>query len=282
MAGRYHALLLNFELGSTMKFWQVDAFTDQPFKGNPAAVCILEKPLSDELMQNIAIEMNLSETAFVLLRAGQNPLLRWFTPMFEIDLCGHATLASAHIYLTEIHPELGEVTFGTKFVGPLKVAKRKVGTYTMDFPSRPGEKVDLAAIPQFVFDALSAVKPMEAYKSRDLMLVYESEQDIRDMNPDFNALMKFKEFIIVTAKSSGTYDFISRFFCADDGIAEDPVTGSAHCTSAPYWAEKLNKNQLFAYQASRRGGELLLDVTKDRVAITGSALTVIKGEISVA
>ena len=264
-----------------MKFWQVDSFTDKPFKGNPAAVIILENQLSDALMQNIAIEMNLSETAFVLIRKNQDPILRWFTPMFEIDLCGHATLASAHIYLREIHPELSEVTFDTKSVGPLKVVKKETGDYVMDFPSRPGEKIEISAVPQFVLDALTKAKPSEAYQSRDLMLVYDDEKTIHEISPDYNALMQYKNFIIVTAKSSGKYDFISRFFCADDGIAEDPVTGSAHCTSAPYWAKKLGKPHLFAYQASKRGGELTLDVTKDRVYITGHAVTVINGEMKV-
>jgi len=260
-------------------FWQVDSFTNKRFKGNPAAVFIFKEPLDDELMQNIAIEMNLSETAFVLLREGQNPLLRWFTPMFEIDLCGHATLASAHIFLTEIQPELNEITFDTKFVGPLRV-ERSTGGYTMNFPSRLGEKVNVNDIPPFVFDALTSARPIEAYKSRDLMLVYENEQIIRDINPDFNALMKHKDFIIVTAKSTDSkYDFVSRFFCADDGITEDPVTGSAHCTSAPYWARKLGKNKLKAYQASRRGGELSLEISGDRVLITGEAVTIMDGKM---
>ncbi len=265
-----------------LDFWQVDSFSDQPFKGNPAAVFILHEELSDELMQNIAIEMNLSETAFVLIREGQNPLLRWFTPMFEIDLCGHATLASAHIYMTEVQPDLNEVTFETKFVGPLKVDKADTG-YRMDFPSRLGERQEISDIPEFVIDAITdKAKPHTAYKSRDLMLVYDNEQIIHDIDPDFNALMKYKDFIIVTAKSNNPkYDFISRFFCADDGIAEDPVTGSAHCTLAPYWADRLEKTDLKAYQASKRGGELDLKVTEERILITGKAVTVINGKMRV-
>lgn len=261
-----------------MKFWQVDAFTKEPFKGNPAAVFMLEEALSDALMQNIAIEMNLSETAFVLLRKNQNPLLRWFTPMFEIDLCGHATLASAHIYLNEIEPEEKEVTFDTKFAGPLKVG-RSEENYTMDFPSRPGEKLDVKMIPDFVLKALSSVRPVKARLARDLMLVYDDEKTVREMKPDMNALMNYEKFIIVTAKSGGGYDFISRFFCAADGIAEDPVTGSAHCTLAPYWARKLGKNHLKAWQASTRGGELVLDVSENRVQITGPAVTVFEGNM---
>lgn len=267
-------------MNQELNFWQVDAFTNQPFKGNPAAIFILHEKLSDELMQNITIEMNLSETAFILIREGQNPLLRWFTPMFEIDLCGHATLASAHIYMTEIFPDLNEVTFDTKFVGPLTVEKVG-GLYSMNFPSRLGDEQEVASIPPFVLDALTTkAKPHTAYKSRDLMLVYDDEQIIRDMNPDFNALMKHKDFIIVTAKSkSPNYDFISRFFCADDGIAEDPVTGSAHCTLAPYWSKQLDKISLKAYQASRRGGDLGLKIVEDRILITGEAVTVLDGKM---
>ena len=243
-----------------LNFWQVDAFTNQPFKGNPAAVFILHEQLSDELMQNIAIEMNLSETAFILLREGQNPLLRWVTPMFEIDLCGHATLASSHIYVTKIQPDLSEVTFDTKFVGQIKVEKSGNG-YCMDFPSRLGDKQDIADVPEFVYD---------------------NDMVIRDIDPDFNALMKYKDFVIVTAKSSDPkYDFISRVFCADDGIAEDPVTGSAHCTLAPYWSEQLKKTNLKAYQASKRGGELDIQVTGDRILISGEAVTVIDGKMRV-
>ncbi len=207
-------------------------------------------------MQNIATEMNLSETAFVLMRQGKNPYLRWFTPLFEIDLCGHATLASAHIYITEIFPDLSEVTFDTKFVGPLNVQKIN-SEYRMNFPFRLGEKQQISEIPQYVLEALSTARPFEAYKSRDLMLVYEDDQVIHDIAPDFKALLQYKDFIIVTAKSSNSqYDFISRFFCADDGITEDPVTGSAHCTLAPYWSKTLGKRNLKAYQASARGGEL--------------------------
>lgn len=263
-----------------MKFWQADSFTNKPFQGNPAAVFVLDKPISDELMQNIAIEMNLSETAFILRREGENPLLRWFTPTFEIDLCGHATLASAHIYSNVIRPGLRQITFDTKFAGALRVV-RNGNSYTMDFPSRLGEKIDLDAIPNFVFEALSEERPLEAYSSRDLMLVYGDEKDILRMTPDFNALLKYKKFIIVTAKSRGKYDFISRFFCADDGIAEDPVTGSAHCTLAPYWAKRMGRTHLRAYQASKRGGELILNLMRDRVHITGRVVSIIEGVMTV-
>lgn len=272
-----------------MKFWQVDAFTHTPFKGNPAAVFVLDAPLDDTLMLNIAKEMNLSETAFILRRAGENPLLRWFTPVEEIDLCGHATLASAHIYMSEIDPDCTSITFDTVYAGALTVIKNQ-DTYTMDFPARAGEAVALDDIPDFILDALSDTRPIAAYKSRDLMLVYDDEATIRDMQPDYGQLKKHKDFIIVTSPkimvtgqgdTDTDYDFVSRFFCADDGIDEDPVTGSAHCTLAPYWAQRLGKNTLQAYQASARGGALGLDVTTDRIHITGPAITVIHGQMCV-
>lgn len=272
-------------MSKSLTFWQVDAFTQQPFKGNPAAVFILEHPISDELMQNIAIEMNLSETAYILLRDNHLPLLRWFTPTFEIDLCGHATLASAHIFLTEYAPQCHDITFDTNTAGPLRVTQQ-ADYYTMDFPSRPGKPVKLANIPPPALDALTTVRPVAAYKARDLMLVYDDATTVRNMTPDFTALKNYDDFIIATARLMVTtasddsrYDFISRFFCAGDGMNEDPVTGSAHCTLAPYWAKTLGKNRLHAYQASQRGGELLLDVKEERIHISGHALTVIKGTL---
>ena len=263
------------------RFWQVDAFTKKAFNGNPAAVLIIEEELDDQLMQNIAIEMNLSETAYVLLRPGKNPYLRWFTPMSEIDLCGHATLASAQIYFKEIDQTSDEITFDTKFAGPLGV-KKNDSFLTMDFPSRPGDEIELETIPDFVFNSLSSIKPIYARKSRDLMLVYENEKTIINMKPNFNNLLEYKDFIIVTAKSNNPkYDFISRFFCAGDGISEDPVTGSAHSTLAPYWTDQLNKTNLIAYQASKRGGELNLEINGDRINITGQAITIISGIMNI-
>lgn len=256
-----------------MRVWQVDAFTSVPFKGNPAGVVIPEYPLDDSLMQHIATEMNLSETAFFI--PGKCPLLRWFTPSYEIDLCGHATLSAAHIWMTKIDPELKHVTFDTKFAGPLEV-QRLSNLYTLNFPSRPGKPFE---VPSLVIEALGGTKPAEAYLARDLMIVYDDEESVHKMEPDMRALLKFKPSIIATAKSKGPYDFISRFFCADDSITEDPVTGSAHCTLAPYWARKLGKNKLKAHQASKRGGDLLLEVQGERIAIAGEAVTVLEGNI---
>lgn len=261
------------------QFWQVDAFTNQPFRGNPAAVFIHHEPLEDALMQNIAVEMNLSETAFIHLKSNAPPMLRWFTPMYEIDLCGHATLAAAYIYFNEVDKNAKSITFETKYVGDITVNNHE-SSLTMNFPSRPGEEVHINQIPNYVLNGLSTAKPMYARQSRDLMLVYRNENDITSMTPDFTALKAFKKFIIVTAESQNiNYDFISRFFCADDGISEDPVTGSAHCTLAPYWANKLNKHELLAYQASKRGGELSLKVHEDTIEITGKAILLIRGEL---
>jgi len=262
-----------------LKFWQVDAFTAKPFKGNPAAVFILDEPLEDKLMLNIAKEMNLSETAFLVIKPDSNPYLRWFTPMFEIDLCGHATLATAHVYFSEYFSSLNEITFDTKYAGPLKVVKND-DYMTMDFPSRPGKVIRFNDVPNFVYKALSNINPIFVKQSRDLMLVYENEETILNMAPDFNALMKYDGFIIVTAKTKNTeFDFISRFFCASDGIQEDPVTGSAHSTLAPYWSEQLGKLAMSAYQASERGGVLYLKMNDDRVEISGNAVTIFEGEM---
>lgn len=259
-----------------MKIWQVDSFANEPFKGNPAGVMILEAALSDNLMQNIAFEMNLSETAFVLLTEDTAPLIRFFTPMLEIELCGHATLAAAHIILTEIFPEKSQIEFETRWAGKLFI-KKNIDKYTMTLPARSGIQVNVDSIPNFVIDAISSTKPIEAYQqTRDLMLVYENENIIYQAQPNFQELNKYDKWIIITSKSS-QYDFISRFFCSGDGILEDPVTGSAHCTLGPYWAARLAKKQLRAYQASQRGGELLVDVNEKFIDITASAITVLEG-----
>ena len=264
-----------------LKFWQVDAFTDEPYRGNPAAIFILDKIIEDELMLKIAKEMNLSETAFLLLRPDSNPYLRWFTPMFEIDLCGHATLATAHVCFTELKSFDSEIIFDTKYAGPLKVLNNK-NNLTMDFPSRPGKIVRFDDIPNFVYRALSDTNPVFVKKARDLMLVYEDENTVLNMKPDFNSLLNYDGFIITTAKSQNpNYDFISRFFCATDGILEDPVTGSAHSTLTPYWSELLNKKHLRAYQASERGGFLDLKMNDNRVDISGNAVTIFEGKMKI-
>lgn len=262
-----------------LNFWQVDAFTKEAFKGNPAAVVFLEEALCEKLMQKIAMEMNVSETAFVGLRKEKNPYLRWFTPLCEIDLCGHATLSSAHIYFSHINKQAEKVCFDTRSVGPLTVTKEG-GYLSMDFPSRPGDSVQLSDVPKFVIDALGGQMPVEARKARDLMLIYKNEDEILKMKPDFNALCKYPHKVIVTAPSKDKqHDCISRFFAPTVGVDEDPVTGSAHCTIAPYWASRLDKERVFAYQASKRGGELTIRVMNERLAIAGYAVTVLEGKL---
>lgn len=260
--------------------WQVDAFTETAFKGNPAAVLVHNEPLEKSLMQNIASEMNLSETAFIFLREGENPLLRWFTPNDEIDLCGHATLAAAQIYFSKIDLQAKSVIFDTLFAGPLEVSRRE-SQLTMCFPLREGKEIPVDQIPSFVYQSLSEVRPIYARQSRDLMLVYKDEETINKMQPNFAALKDYKMGIVVTAPSSmQEYDFVSRYFCAYDGTLEDPVTGSAHCTLAPYWGKQLGKKEMVAFQASPRGGTLFLNLSKERLLISGKALILIEGVLS--
>jgi len=261
--------------------YQVDAFTSKNFGGNPAAVVPLDKWLPDEVMQSIAIENNLSETAFFIPN-GDDFHLRWFTPTYEIDLCGHATLATSFIILNELFPDRNEVKFNTNVAGNLIVTENG-DKLTMDFPSRTGEKINIEDIPEIVFDALDSPKPIVAYKARDLMLVYDDEEFIRSANPDFSKLIKYPDAVIITSETKDEkYDFISRFFCPYDmGIPEDPVTGSAHCTLTPYWSKKFNKSKLKARQVSERGGDLELETKGERIFISGEANLYLKGEIYV-
>ena len=264
-----------------LPIYQVDAFSSEVFKGNPAAVAPLKEWLPDDILQNIAIENNLSETAFfVPVKDGFH--LRWFTPTYEIDLCGHATLATAFVILNAIYPNQTEVKFETNIAGNLIVTKNG-NNLTMDFPNREGQKINISEIPDSVIKGIGNIQPKEAYKSRDLMLVFENEDIIKSIKPDFKSLSSYDDAVIVTAPSNNKdIDFISRFFCAyDETIPEDPVTGSAHCTLVPYWAKTLNKNNLKAYQASKRGGHLECELKNDRVFITGQATLYLKGTIYV-
>jgi len=260
--------------------YQVDAFTSRPFRGNPAAVCPLTAFPDDALLQKIAVENNLSETAFIVPCASDDAdyELRWFTPTMEVQLCGHATLASAHVVFTHLHPEWEMVRFNTAS-GVLAVI-RHGDRYEMDFPSLHPYPYD---IPQGLGDAMGA-EPMAVCKSdradRDLMLVYEDAATVRALTPDSAALKAFAPFgFIATAPGEGDVDFVSRCFFPNHGIAEDPVTGSAHCVSAPYWAERLGKNTLYARQVSARGGDLWLTVKGDRVKIAGQAVEVMRGKL---
>ncbi len=259
---------------TTIPIYQADAFTDQLFGGNPAAVCPLTEWLPDTLMQKIAAENNLAETAF-FVKTDQGYHLRWFTPEYEIDLCGHATLASAHILFTELNYKEPEIHFSTEKAGTL-VVSHDGDRYTLDFPSRPANPAEL---PEGLFQALGDQRPIDVLRGRDYMLVYGSEDDIITMKPDFMALAKVDTVGVIVTAPGDQADFVSRFFAPSAGIAEDPVTGSAHCNLIPYWAEKLGKTDLHAYQVSARRGELWCQLKDDRVLMSGKAVTYLKGEI---
>ncbi len=256
-----------------MKYFVIDAFTDEIFKGNPAAVCFTEKLLDEELMQKIAFENNLSETAFLTKRDDEY-FLRWFTPETEIDLCGHATLATAYALMNFMDTSLNSVNFNSKS-GILTVEK-KGDLYVLDFPSRSPVKCPK---PDLLEKALG-VKVNETYISRDLLAVVENEEVLKNISPNFDLLSKLQDSfaVIVTAKGD-TYDFVSRFFIANSSILEDPVTGSAHCTLIPFWSERLNKKDMTAQQLSRRGGNLYCSDMGERVKIGGKAVCYASGEI---
>lgn len=258
-----------------MRYYVVDAFTNTVFKGNPAGVCLLESWPDDAVLQNIAAENNLSETAFIL-PDGNGYQLRWFTPAVEIDLCGHATLASAYVLTTIIRPELSSVSFHTKS-GILTVAKRG-DLFFMDFPTRAPVP---AAIPPGLEDALG-VRPLAAYAARDFLVLLENEKVIADLRPDFQKLKTLEGGfgIIVTAQSE-PFDFVSRFFAPNAGIDEDPVTGSSHCTLIPFWSQRLGKKSMLAGQLSRRGGTLYCEDRGERVGIGGNAVLYSAGEIRI-
>lgn len=251
----------------------VDAFASKPFQGNPAAVCPLDAWLDDATMQNIAAENNLSETAF-FVPSGSNYNLRWFTPAVEIDLCGHATLASAFILFSELGAQDNAVRFYSRS-GPLTVT-RNGDVLTLDFPSRPPLP---CAAPESLIRGLGKI-PMEVLKARDYFAVFNSEDEVRSLRPDFALLETLDEKVIVTAPAVDC-DFVSRFFAPTAGVPEDPVTGSAHCTLIPYWANRLGKTKMFARQVSRRGGELFCELSGDRVLIGGKAVLYSRGQIEI-
>jgi PhzF family phenazine biosynthesis protein len=250
--------------------FQVDSFTNEPFKGNPAGVCLLPEVRPDTWMRSLAAEMALSETAFILKNGGGFSL-RWFTPTVEVSLCGHATLASAHIlWQKKIVPVDQTIRF-TSLSG-LLTASKNGDWIELDFPARA---ITAVSENEAVIEALTAV-PNECYQSKDnLLYVYPDEAVVRRLKPNFSALAGLNYHgIIVTAPSANPkYDFVSRFFAPSIGIKEDPVTGSAHCTLAPYWQSRLHKDVMSAYQASARGGELKLRVSGERVYISGQAVT---------
>lgn len=263
---------------NSFKLFQVDAFTSQPYRGNPAGVCILSQPVNDEWMRSLASEMNLSETAFILPE-GEGFRLRWFTPLVEVDLCGHATLASSHIlfeqgYLPANQPAIFETRSGRL------TAIRSDDWITLDFPTKSATPVH--PDPE-ILAALGLKDVVAAGKSQfDLLVEVENEMIVRDLQPDFTRLKSLPaRGVIVTSRSSTSeFDFVSRFFAPAVGVNEDPVTGSAHCVLAPYWHEKLDKPDMLAYQASTRGGILRIHHRSDRTLLQGKAVTVFSADLT--
>ncbi|MCY8504879.1 PhzF family phenazine biosynthesis protein [Bacillus atrophaeus] len=249
-----------------MKYYVVDAFAENLFEGNPAGVCIMKEWIPDELMQQIAAENNLSETAFAV-KEGENYRLRWFTPADEIDLCGHATLATAYVIANFYESNVEEIKFQT-ISGELVVVK-KGELYEMDFPSRMPKEISLT---EEMVEALG-VKPVEVHLGRDLIFVLEKEDDVLNASPDFSKLKELPDGlgVLITARSE-KYDFVSRAFFPKLNVNEDPVCGSAHCNFIPYWAKNLSKNEMVARQLSKRGGKLYCKFEGDRVKISGSAV----------
>lgn len=263
-----------------LPIFTVDAFTDRRFRGNPAAVCLMTAgdPRDGSWSQAVAAEMNLSETAFVALRADGNYDLRWFTPAVEVDLCGHATLAAAHVLwdLGRLKPDR-EAVFHTK--SGVLVCRRRGGWIDMDFPAERAEPVK--EVPPALMEALR-VRPKFVGRNRlDYLVEVKDESAVRTMDPDYRLLKNVTgRGVIVTARcDTDDYDFVSRFFAPAAGIDEDPVTGSAHCCLGPYWSEKLAKQSMIAYQASKRGGIVGVEVKGDRVVLRGRAITVLSGEL---
>ncbi|MGO9138904.1 MAG: PhzF family phenazine biosynthesis protein [Syntrophales bacterium] len=257
--------------------FQIDAFTDKPFRGNPAAVCILTRHREDAWMQNVAQEMNLSETAF--LEENENGYkLRWFTPAVEVDLCGHATLASAHALWENGYIDVEQqIRFYTR--SGLLTAERNDVWIEMNFPAEPET---MAPVPADLSQALGVGFDYVGKNRFDYLVEIDSEETLRRIDPDFTLLstIQMRGVIVTSPSASKEYDFVSRFFAPQVGVNEDPVTGSAHCCLAPYWAARLGRNELLGYQASSRGGFVRVRVDKDRVHLGGQAVTVLRGKLS--
>lgn len=260
-----------------MKYYVIDAFAEALFQGNPAGVCLVEQAISDEMMQKIAFENNLAETAFIMEVDGAYQL-RWFTPEVEIDLCGHATLASAFVLMQFVDPSQTEIRFETK--SGLLTVRKDGEVYTMDFPARmpkPAEKItDL--------ERALGCKVLETHLSRDLLVLVENEETVARLRPDLEQLREISRelafAVIVTAKGESC-DFVSRFFAPNAGVPEDPVTGSAHSTLIPFWSKRLGKTVMAAKQLSRRGGALICEACGDRVKIGGTARCYLRGELQI-
>lgn len=258
-----------------LPIYQVDAFAEKVFKGNPAAVIPLEDWLEEDLMQQIAMENNLSETAYIV-KTDTGYHIRWFTPEYEIDLCGHATLASAYVIKNFLEPHIAEILFSTQKAGPLK-ASAKDGMYTLDFPARMPVNTD---VPEKLLPSLGISNAVEVLRSRDYFVVLPNEEAVRNVEPDYTLMKELDTIgVIVTAKGHEA-DVVSRCFYPGAGVPEDPVTGSAHCNIVPYWSEKLGKTTLFCQQLSARGGDLQCELEGDRVLMSGKCALFLQGEIN--
>lgn len=256
--------------------YQVDAFTREVFKGNPAAVCVLDHWLDEDLMQQIANENNLSETAFAV-PVGECYEIRWFTPEVEVELCGHATLATAHVLFEHMDYSGDWICFESIHSGRL-VVKRKGDLLTLDFPVDILEEM---VVPELIVTALQT-PPLKAFRGKtDFMFIYASAKEIEQMDPDFGLLAQVGGRGIIVTAPGDDVDFVSRFFAPQTGINEDPVTGSAHTSLTPYWAKTLGKDQLTARQLSARGGELVCEHKGQRVEISGHAVTYMRGKINI-
>jgi PhzF family phenazine biosynthesis protein len=258
--------------GLKIPVYQVDAFASRVFSGNPAAICPLKKWLPDEQMQAIAAENNLAETAFFVPNQDGYDL-RWFTPKVEVDLCGHATLASAFIIFHDLAPAAKSVRFETKS-GAL-IVTRDGDLLSLDFPARPPAECEV--YPQLV--AALGGQPETILAARDYLAVYSSEDEVRKLAPNMEMLMQIDRFAVIVTAPGKQVDFVSRFFAPAKGVPEDPVTGSAHCTLIPYWSKRLGKKKLHAQQVSARGGELWCEDRGDRVIISGKAVRFLEGSI---
>ena len=263
--------------------WQVDAFADKPFAGNPAAIVPLDTWLDDTLMQQIANENNLAETAFLVSQGYGRFGLRWFTPAVEVDLCGHATLASAWVVFEYLDPELKSVSFETRS-GTLTVERGRDGRHSMSLPSDTlvtlNDTSDLAAR---IGEALGTTVPLELYQGRNVFAVFENADAVRAIKGpgDVGRLIPRDKGLIATAAGDSEYDFISRYFAPHHGVPEDPVTGSAHCALAPFWSERLGKKTLRARQESPRGGDLTCTDAGERTVLSGPCALYLRGEIEV-
>lgn len=257
-----------------LPLFQIDAFTRHLFGGNPAAVVLLESWLPDHVLAAIAAENNLAETAFIIPGSNEIPL-RWFTPSVEVDLCGHATLAAAHVILRHLSPSADQVTFSTRS-GNIRVT-REEDRLTLDFPARPGMPAEVS---EELVSALG-IRPREVLVARDVLAIFDCESEVKNLRPDFSRIASLDTFAVIVSAQGETVDFVSRFFAPGAGIPEDPVTGSAHCTLVPYWAARLGKSVLTAKQLSARGGELDCRLTGNRVLISGCTVEYLRGEINV-